>query len=107
MVERGDQHQWSEADSLGDARRGGIKNQRRGRETEWRAVMLGEVKHAEAGLVVHLEQLQAAVVEIRNRDILAIDVIDRAEFDFHVPTPEYAVADSRAWRPESGETVPL
>ena len=108
VVERGDQDQRRKSNSFGDARGGGQKNQRRGRHTQRRAVMFGDVVRGESGLVVHLYQFQTAIEGFRNRLVLPVDVINHSEFDLHrlCPSEPWRIARpaGSVW---SAETVPL
>ena len=46
-------------------------------------MMLGAMVAVEAGAVVGFEQLEAIFVELRQRQIVAIDVIEDTEFQAH------------------------
>src|ERR1700685_1680541 len=61
----------------------------------------------EAGFIIHLQQLQAAVVGFRNRTVLPVNMVDRAALNFHRSHPWGCEASpgfsGRLW---SGETLP-
>jgi len=72
--------QRTEAQSPRALRHRGVEHARRGREPERRRVVLGRVIGVEAAAIVGFDDLEPLLVEIVQREIIAVEVIENAEF---------------------------
>jgi hypothetical protein len=80
MVQRQRVDQRPEAKVSRALRHRGEEHARRRRHAERRGVMLGQVIGMEAGPVIGLDDLQPLLVVLCQRHVVAVEVIENAEF---------------------------
>src|SRR5580704_634874 len=94
MVERKQIHQRPHMDLARAHRERGEENIRRGAHPERRRMMLGEVIAEDARAIRDLEQLQAFLVELLQRNIATLHVIENSECDLHAAPPQTVIPNS-------------
>ena len=87
IVKRQGIDQRAEAQSLGALRHRREEYARRRRHAERRRVVLRQVIGVEAGAVIRLDQLQAALIERAERLVAPVEMIENAEVELHGPPP--------------------
>src|SRR5262249_42752192 len=80
MVERKRIDQWTEAQTLRALSHRGEENAGRGGNAQRRGVMLGGVIRIETAAIVGFDDLQPLLVECVQRAIVAIEVVENADF---------------------------
>src|SRR6516162_10341501 len=94
MVERKRIDQRTEAQALRALSHRGEENAGRGGKAERRRVMFGGVVRIEAAAVVGFDDLQPLLVERVQRTIVAIEVVENADFHSSSSKPRVGVASS-------------
>jgi hypothetical protein len=84
MVKRKRIDQWTEAQALRALSDRCEENAGRGREAQRRRVMLGGMIRIEAAAIVGFDDLKPFLIECVQRTIVAIEVVENA--DFHSPS---------------------